>query len=458
MSNNISDSFDQLTQEALSVSELERCYATLGLNNSASIEQVKERCKELIKQWHPDQFKDDPARHQVAVEKFAAFKKAYDTISSTENSPNAAAASSASSEQPRTKQPAEEPKQLSVNSVNESVYAEFWRRVVARLLDFLIIVLPSSLIIVLGNKSAGAEALATLVFMAYCVVMESSEKQATLGKMAVGIKVVDVQGNRLSIGRAVGRHLGNLLNALTFGIGYAVAAFSKRGQALHDMVSGCYVVNKAATPSEVVSCAIKPRLSAASILLLIFIAIPVPLGILAAIAIPQFSAYKRKAEFAVTDRPTTEGIPRMLKQQAPVNNGKAIEKDGFIFYDDVVVDTRTGLMWTRNIFIQEKQVSWNQNMFDLVYLKTGGYNDWRLPRFDELETMLKYGSKSPLEHFSTLNFNLPKTSPYTYWTSNDGTADTAKCVDMSNILESGNTINCSGGSGVHYTWPVRNTK
>lgn len=322
MSNNISDSFDQLTQEALSVSELDRCYATLGLNNSASIEQVKERCKELIKQWHPDQFKDDPARHQVAVEKFAAFKKAYDTISSIENSPNAAAASSASSEQPRTKQPAEEPKQLSVNSVNESVYAEFWRRVVARLLDFLIIVLPSSLIIVLGNKSAGAEALATLVFMAYCVVMESSEKQATLGKMAVGIKVVDVQGNRLSIGRAVGRHLGNLLNALTFGIGYAVAAFSKRGQALHDMVSGCYVVHKAATPSEVVFCATKPRLSAASILLLIFIALPVPLGILAAIAIPQFTAYKKKAEQTSAKESTS-----LLKQQIPTNNDNNIERE-----------------------------------------------------------------------------------------------------------------------------------
>lgn len=78
----------------------------------------------------------------------------------------------------------------------------------------------------------------------YFALMESSSKQGTLGKMALGIVVTDLNGNRISFGRATGRYFGKILSTLIFYIGYIMAGFTEKKQALHDMVAGCLVVNK----------------------------------------------------------------------------------------------------------------------------------------------------------------------------------------------------------------------
>ena len=78
----------------------------------------------------------------------------------------------------------------------------------------------------------------------YHSVMTSSSTQATLGKMILGIKVTDLTGNRVSFGRATGRHFGAFISGFIFGIGYIMVAFTKKKQGLHDMMSGCLVVNK----------------------------------------------------------------------------------------------------------------------------------------------------------------------------------------------------------------------
>ncbi len=76
----------------------------------------------------------------------------------------------------------------------------------------------------------------------YCAMMESSSKQATLGKMAVGIRVTDVRGQRISFGRATGRHFGKIISALSLFIGYMMAGWTQRKQALHDMMADTLVV------------------------------------------------------------------------------------------------------------------------------------------------------------------------------------------------------------------------
>jgi len=76
----------------------------------------------------------------------------------------------------------------------------------------------------------------------YYAIMESSAYQATLGKKLMGIKVTDLQGARIGFGRATGRYFGKILSALIFMVGYLMAAFSEKKQALHDMISGCLVV------------------------------------------------------------------------------------------------------------------------------------------------------------------------------------------------------------------------
>ncbi len=74
--------------------------------------------------------------------------------------------------------------------------------------------------------------------------MESSSKQATLGKMALGIIVTDVNGERIGFGRATGRFFGKIVSGMIFYIGYIMAGFTDRKQALHDMMAGTLVVNK----------------------------------------------------------------------------------------------------------------------------------------------------------------------------------------------------------------------
>ncbi len=75
----------------------------------------------------------------------------------------------------------------------------------------------------------------------YEALMESSSRQATLGKMIFGMKVTDLAGNRISFGRATGRYFAKCLSALTLLIGYIIAGFTERKQALHDMVAGTLV-------------------------------------------------------------------------------------------------------------------------------------------------------------------------------------------------------------------------
>jgi len=78
----------------------------------------------------------------------------------------------------------------------------------------------------------------------YFALLESSTLQATPGKMALGLYVADVNGRRISFGRASGRFVGKLLSSLLLGVGYVVAAFSARKQALHDMMADCLVLRR----------------------------------------------------------------------------------------------------------------------------------------------------------------------------------------------------------------------
>ena len=74
--------------------------------------------------------------------------------------------------------------------------------------------------------------------------MESSVNQGTIGKMALNLKVTDLNGERISFGRATGRFFAKYISSITLLIGYIMAAFTERKQALHDMIAGTYVIKK----------------------------------------------------------------------------------------------------------------------------------------------------------------------------------------------------------------------
>lgn len=142
-------------------------------------------------------------------------------------------------------------------------YAGFWRRFAAAIIDGLILApinWPLSLIfrriahgggdyIQLGwfvnAFGMGASLFVTpAITWLYSALLESSSKQATLGKMALGIIVTDMDQKGISFGRATGRHFAKMISCLTLGIGFLMAGFTEKKQALHDMVANCLVVVK----------------------------------------------------------------------------------------------------------------------------------------------------------------------------------------------------------------------
>jgi uncharacterized RDD family membrane protein YckC len=140
-------------------------------------------------------------------------------------------------------------------------YGGFWIRLVAAFIDGILIqmvVLPLSLIlrVVIGLAALavrmpgrGTHIVASIVIYTfgflvawiYEASMESSSRQATLGKMALNLAVVDLQGNRISFARASGRHFAKFLSGMILLIGYIMAGFTERKQALHDVIAGTLV-------------------------------------------------------------------------------------------------------------------------------------------------------------------------------------------------------------------------
>jgi len=136
-------------------------------------------------------------------------------------------------------------------------YAGFWLRSVAAVIDGVVVTaiswaLAAMVLMVSGGTLASLPLWLVLFVIAlyavgswlYFALMESSEIQATLGKLAVGLIVTDLVGAPISFGRANGRSLGRILSCVTFGSGCFMAAFTERKQALHDTMSGCYVLLK----------------------------------------------------------------------------------------------------------------------------------------------------------------------------------------------------------------------
>jgi uncharacterized RDD family membrane protein YckC len=146
------------------------------------------------------------------------------------------------------------------------VYAGFWRRLVAMIIDSLVF-LPLILIAVLTSGlfgiamqpkvdleglagavlGVGVVVMMCLLFVGswlYHTAMESSRHQATLGKKALGIIVTDMNGNRISFARANARFFGKLVSGMIMNIGYLMAAFTEKKQALHDILASCLVVMK----------------------------------------------------------------------------------------------------------------------------------------------------------------------------------------------------------------------
>jgi uncharacterized RDD family membrane protein YckC len=153
-------------------------------------------------------------------------------------------------------------------------YAGFWKRFAAYILDAIVLYIPNLLVGKLMGATAAQEAMTqalqsatgdlqaslaayttyyhaampymlvqTLITWLYFAVCESSSWQGTVGKLALGIRVTDTTGARLSFGRASGRYFAKILSFMTLLIGYLMIAWTQRKQGLHDLIAGTLVLN-----------------------------------------------------------------------------------------------------------------------------------------------------------------------------------------------------------------------
>ena len=152
-------------------------------------------------------------------------------------------------------------------------YAGFWMRFAAYLIDNIIcsfiagiVFVPVSLITGISMFSLfkndlseeeqvafavgiiGMIAIMVLIIIIiqwlYYALQESSVQQATIGKRAMGIIVTDMDGNRITFLNATGRHFGKIISGAIMNIGYIIAGFTEKKQALHDIMANCLVIKK----------------------------------------------------------------------------------------------------------------------------------------------------------------------------------------------------------------------
>jgi uncharacterized RDD family membrane protein YckC len=139
-------------------------------------------------------------------------------------------------------------------------YAGFWIRVVAYIIDIIPLAIIGVLLALLSGEAlvdpdpsaplfTFTDFAGLIIGIAYFVGFESSAFQATPGKMALGLIVVDTDGRRISPMRALGRYFAKILSGVIMLIGYIMIAFTDRKQGLHDMIAGTLVVK--GSPGEV---------------------------------------------------------------------------------------------------------------------------------------------------------------------------------------------------------------
>ena len=160
----------------------------------------------------------------------------------------------------------------------KQVYASFWRRSLARVID-LIFVLGVCGFFYLVNRFLGFPlrysslfearhvtsfemfmfydfpgvgltflSVKLLVAYPYFALMESGRRQGTLGKMAMGIKVTDLSGNRISFGRATARYFSKIMSTTLLMLGYVIS-FSNLRQTCHDYMARTLVLGKDFSPA-----------------------------------------------------------------------------------------------------------------------------------------------------------------------------------------------------------------
>jgi uncharacterized RDD family membrane protein YckC len=131
-------------------------------------------------------------------------------------------------------------------------YGGFWIRLVAYVLDGILLSIATGILGFVTGMSIDTNDFAhfdyttnigsLVIGWLYFSLMESSARGATVGKMAVGLRVVTEQGQRLSFANATGRYFAKFISAIILFVGFIMVAFTDRKRGLHDMIASTLVV------------------------------------------------------------------------------------------------------------------------------------------------------------------------------------------------------------------------
>ncbi len=143
---------------------------------------------------------------------------------------------------------------FSYQQVAPQYFASFDQRLVAHLIDYLVllagyIVIMLLLYLVLSQNAFRLALIIGLIFLPlakliYGSIVEASSKQATIGKRLMDIKVTDTQGYQLTLANSFGRNFGKVISILPLFFGYLYLFLNKRQQCFHDSIADTLVVKQ----------------------------------------------------------------------------------------------------------------------------------------------------------------------------------------------------------------------
>lgn len=141
--------------------------------------------------------------------------------------------------------------QSSASRPAERRYAGFWIRLAAFVIDCFVIMLVGSIIVLISSFAflGGDELSVSIVdivswlIVALYFVYFTYKYNATLGKKAVGIMVISENSEKLTLGQVIIREtIGKWVSAIILYLGFIMAGFTSKKQALHDKLAGTVVV------------------------------------------------------------------------------------------------------------------------------------------------------------------------------------------------------------------------
>ena len=215
------------------------------------------------------------------------------------------------------------------------LYAGFWKRLAAALLDGAILALLFTQVMsLLGSVTTGRSVslgVGLALALIYFIGFHLAKKQATPGKLAFGIRLAGPEGGRVNLERVTLRALAACVSAGALMLGFTVMALNGKRRALHDIVARTVVVRSSATPEDFAIDSDAMPEGIAVVALQVATGLALGLGVL--LLLPVYLDREKRAEVATVVEsvaPLKAEVARALREGRPPPIGAAKATSSFV--------------------------------------------------------------------------------------------------------------------------------